>query len=579
MNPAILSSAILLFALALFISDRIRPDAVALIALLLSWMTGLVSFEEALAGFASPAVIIVAAVLVVGRAIELTGAAQAMTSWLVPNARYFSVRVAGVLLMGALLSAFMNNIAAIAITMPVAMTVAREHKMPAGAILMPLSFATILGGITTLIGTPANLIISSVREDRLGAPFNMFDMTPVAGLVALAGLVYLTLIGWRLTPVRTRVTDDLPSQRLLVFELSAPMGAIRGEMRLHAVRRAIREAGGSLLALVREGRRTQGPADALIHHDDCFLVMSRVPPWEVAPKTGLLTSLGPEDSSTVTAHVSVGYGSPLVGEPYSSIMARSGGEVHFVAAGPRAARLREPLAQNRIDFGDQLYLRGTPEALARLIRSARLLEIDRESGPVRPGRHALAVVGIYALAVLASAAAGVPTTASFLIAALAICMFRLIPADEAYRAIDLPVIVLLAGLIPIGREFNEAGGSQAIAQLFSTTFAGAPLFLTLLVLGALTIALTVFLNNIATAIVMGQVGIEVATTLGIPADAALIMVLITCSCDFLTPIGHQNNVVVMRPGGYRFIDYPKVGAPLSLLVLIGSAAALNSLYG
>jgi di/tricarboxylate transporter len=578
MEPAFLSSAIMALALALFVSDRLRPDAVALIVLLLAWITGLVTFEEALAGFASPAVIIVAAVLVVGRAVELTGAAQAMTSWFVPNVRFFSIRLAGVLLMGGLLSAFMNNIAALAITMPIAMTVAREHKMPPGAVLMPLAFATILGGITTLIGTPANLIISSVREDRLGAGFGMFDMTPAAGAVAIAGLLYLALFGWRLAPRRQVAGDNLRRQRLLVFELSPPIGAIQGGLRVGDLRRSLRAAGGSLLARVRDGERLAAVADSLIHPRDRLLVMSRETPWELAPKAGLFSALGPEDAETMTAHVSVGFGSTLIGQPYAAIAVRSGGGVAFVAAGPRAARLRTALDDNRIQSGDQLYLRGTPEALARLIGSARLLEIDREAGPVRPGRHAIMTMGIYALAVLA-ALLGVPTTGAFLVAAFSICLLRLIPADEAYRAIDLPVIVLLAAMIPVGREFNEAGGSDAIAQTLGWALSGMPLFATLLALGALTMALTIFLNNVATAIVMGQVGIETAAALGIPTDAALITVLIGCSCDFLSPIGHQNNLLVMRPGNYRFLDYPKVGAPLSLIVVVGSALVLSWRYG
>jgi di/tricarboxylate transporter len=481
--------------------------------------------------------------------------------------------------MGALLSAFMNNIAALAITMPVAMTIAREHRMPPGAVLMPLAFATILGGITTLVGTPANLIISSVREDRLGAPFGMFDMTPAAGAIALLGLAYLTIVGWRLAPRRKGPDQDLPRQRVFVFELRLPMGAIQGRLRLPAVRRVMRAAGASLLAVVRNRERASLEPESSLRPSDRLLVMSRQPPWLVAPKAGFFSSLGPDHSGIVTAHVSVVFGSPLVGRPYSEIAARSEGQLEFVAAGPRAARLREPLENALIQSGDQLYLRGSAEALARLVRSARLLEIDREAGPVLPGRSALIVVGLYALAVLVSGLLGVPTTASFIAAALAVCLLRLIPADEAYRAIDLPVIVLLAAMIPVGREFNEAGGSDAIAGGLSAVLAGAPLFLSLLVLGGVTMLLTIFLNNVATSIVMAQVGIEFASALAIPPDAALIAVLIACSCDFLTPIGHQNNLLVMRPGNYRFMDYPRVGAPLSLIVVIGSAWVLSAIYG
>jgi len=569
----------MLLALALFVSERIRPDAVALIILLLAWVTGLVTLEESLAGFGSPAVVIVAAVLVVGRAVEYTGAAQAMTGLFVPKVRFAWVRIGGVLAMGTLLSAFMNNIAALAITMPIALNVARQHQLPAGAVLMPLSFATILGGMTTLIGTPANLIISSIREDRVGAPFGMFDMTPVGGALALAGLVYLTLIGWRLAPHREGPGESGEAGRLLVFELCLPIGAIQGQLRLDGVRRTLREAGASLLAVIRSGRRAAVEADALLFHDDRLLVMSRDYPWQIAEGTGFFADVGVEEPDRETAHVTVIHGSSLIGQDHGAIGARTGGLVEFVAAGPRAARLRRPLDNNLIVAGDQLFLRGEPEALAQFIRHSRLLEIDRELPPVQPGRPALLVVAIYAAAVLVSALFSVNTTAAFLAAALAICLLRLLPADEAYRAVDMPVLVLLAGMIPVGRAFDQAGGSAAIAQALSWMLSGAPLFVMLAAIVGATMLLTIFLNNIATALVMAQVGLGAAASLGINPDAALLAVLIGSSCDFLTPIGHQNNLVVMRPGNYRFSDYPKVGLPISILAILVTAWVLSRAYG
>jgi di/tricarboxylate transporter len=323
MSDAVLSSAIMLLALALFVSDRIRPDAVALIILLLAWLTGLVTLEEALAGFGSPAVLIVAAVLVVGRAVEYSGAAQAMTGLFVPKVRFASIRIGGVLLMGAALSAFMNNIAALAITMPIALNVAREHKLPNGAVLMPLAFATILGGMTTLIGTPANLIISSVREDRVGAPFGMFDMTAVGGALAVAGVLYLTLFGWRLAPHRTGAVEAEGDGRVLTFELGLPIAAIQGKMRLDKVRQTLREAGGALLAVIRNGRRARLDADALLFHDDCLLVMSRDYPWQVAKAARLFSGVAGERGEAVTAHVTVIHGSSLVGQDYGAIEART----------------------------------------------------------------------------------------------------------------------------------------------------------------------------------------------------------------------------------------------------------------
>ncbi len=579
MSDAFLSSAIMLLALALFISDRIRPDAVALLILLLAWVIGLLSLEEALAGFGSPAVAIVAAVLVVGRAVEYTGAAQAMTGLFVPRVRFASIRIGGVLLMGAALSAFMNNIAALAITMPIALTVAREHKLPNGAVLMPLAFATILGGMTTLIGTPANLIISSVREDRVGEPFGMFDMTAVGGSLALVGLFYLMTIGWRLAPHRSNGEEPEGGNRVLTFELGLPMGAIQGRFRLDSVRRSLREAGGVLLAVLRNGQRARIEGDALLFHDDCLLVMSRDYPWEVAKGAGLFSGPAEEREGAVTTHVTVIHGSSLIGQDYGAIEARTNGAVEFVAAGPRAARLKRPLQSDLIEAGDQLYLRGDPDAMAELVRHARLLEVESEAPPVRAGRPALMVIGIYAFAVLLSSVFGVATTASFIAAALAICLLRLIPADEAYRAIDIPVLILLAGMIPVGRAFDEAGGSEAIAGALGWLLSGAPLFVMLAVIVGATMLLTVFLNNVATALVMAQVGVEAATALGINPDAALLAVLVGSSCDFLTPIGHHNNMLVMRPGNYRFSDYPKVGLPLSILAIFVTAFVLSRAYG
>jgi di/tricarboxylate transporter len=444
---------------------------------------------------------------------------------------------------------------------------------------MPLSFATILGGMTTLIGTPANLIVSSVREDRIGAPFGMFDMTPVGAAVTGAGLLYLLVVGWRLAPRRDAEAVEEGAKRLYVFELALPIGAARGEVRLPGMRQSLRGAGAVLLSVLRGGERARLEGDAMLGHDDRLLVMSRDKPWEVAARTRLFPDVHDDPPGTVTAHVSVIHGSSLIGQDYGAVAARTGGEVEFVAAGPRAARVKGPLANNLIEAGDQLFLRGTPEALSQLIRRARLLEVGRQAAPVRPGRAAALVVSIYAAAVALSTIFGLPTTATFVAAALAICLLRLLPAEEAYRSVDLPVIVLIAAMIPVGRAFEKSGGSDRIADAMQWALTGTPLFVMLAAICAATMLLSIFLNNVATALIMAQVGVEAAARLGIDPDAALLAVLIGASCDFLTPIGHQNNLLVLRPGGYRFMDYPKVGAPLSVLAVLLTAFVLSRLYG
>lgn len=580
MNGAWHSGLIMLLALGLFVSDRIRPDAVALLVLLLAWVTGLLSLDEALRGFASSAVITVAAVLVIGRAMEFTGAAAMLTRWMVPNIRFLTIRLAGLLAMGALLSAFMNNIAALVITMPAAFAIAREHKLPPGAILMPLSFATILGGMTTLIGTPANLILSSVREDTLGAPFGMFDMTRVGGAVAVAGLLYLVLIGWRLAPRRAPEGAADVRKPVLVFELGLPIGAIQGRTTMASVRAALRGSGGVLLAVFRDGDRVRLEGDALLHHDDRLLVMGRNEPWELAGRAGLIPAAAWEDvPDLTTAHVSVIHGSSLIGEGYGAIERRSGGRIRVIAAGPRAAKEKRPLASMTVESGDQLFLQGPGDALGTMIRRSRLLEIDRRCLPVRAGRPAALVGAVYAAALALATLFGLPIAACFLAAALAICLLRLLPADEAYRAIDLPVLVLIAAMIPIGRAFDDAGGTAAIGQAIGAILSGSPLFLIAAMICTVSMLLSIFLNNVATALVMGQVGVTAAAALGVSPDAVLLAVLVGSSCDFLTPIGHHNNLLVMRPGGYRFRDYPRVGAPLALLTVVVTAWVIAGAYG
>jgi di/tricarboxylate transporter len=317
----------------------------------------------------------------------------------------------------------------------------------------------------------------------------------------------------------------------------------------------------------------------MLFHDDKLLVMSRDMPWEVAARSKLFAETGAGPPDTVTAHVSVVHGSSLVGEDYGAIRARTEGEVEFLAAGPRAARVKRPLDTNLIEAGDQLFLRGTPKALAQLVRRARLLEIGRQAAPTRAGKAAALVVAIYTSAVLLSSIFGLPTTATFIAAALAICVLRLLPAEEAYRAVDLPVIVLIAAMIPVGRAFEESGGSDRIAEFMGWALTGMPLPIMLGAICAVTMLLSIFLNNVATALIMAQVGVEAAARLGISPDAALLAVLIGSSCDFLTPIGHQNNMLVMRPGNYSFRDYPRVGAPLAVIAVVLTALVLSRAYG
>ncbi|QGN54119.1 SLC13 family permease [Novosphingobium sp. Gsoil 351] len=569
MSSAALSAIILASALILFVSEKVRHDLVALIALLACLAVGLVTPAKAFLGFADPAVLAVAAILVVGRAVELSGIASAIAKVVIPQRASFLFRLTALLAVAMVLSAFMNNIAALVITMPIATEIARDGRLPPAATLMPLAFATILGGMTTLIGTPANLILSSVRETELGAPFGFFSMSAVGIAVALLGLIYLSWIGWRLLPIRESAERaKRPPWRVFEVALSENMGRTELLDRLRAAR-------ARLLACFREGA---APSEGYLAGDR-LLVLSRANQWTVAEQTGLETiAQRSGGSDAVTARVAVAHGSTLIGTGYDQIRSQSEGTLEVVAVGPRVAREKQPLVRMQIHAGDQLYIRGAQVDLARFVPRARLLEIDRlDPAPVARTR-AFLILAIFGLSIASIVSLGVSPAIAFLGAAALLAGLRLLPAEEVYRSIDWTVVILLAAMIPVGQSFDDSGAAAIAAHWLGDALAGMPLAATLAILCTVTMLLSIFLNNVATAVIMGPLAIDVAQLLGISPDAALLAVLIGASSDFLTPIGHQNNLLVMGPGGYRFTDYARMGAGLVVIVVATASITLALLY-
>jgi len=575
MTPATLSTIVLGVTLALFASGKVRHDLVALISLSACLLLGLVTPENAFSGFADQSVIVIAAVLVLGRAVELTGVAEAVTDRLAALKSPFPIQLAIILVAGAFLSAFMNNIAALAITMPAVVGVCRAHNLPASAGLMALSFATILGGMTTLIGTPANLILSSVRETQLGEPFAFFQMTPVAAAVAAAGVGYICLIGWWLTPRRDS-GDDAPKDAYVVFELGPLSTTELEEADDAALTDKLKSAKMTPLAVLRGVRVLDLAKARPLQARDRLLVGGAVDPWEAAKKLGLSMHVQrSEADDAVTIVAVVGNGSPLVGRPVDTVRWDTNGELVVIAAGRRAAELRQPLSRLRVEAGDQITIHGSAEQVAVYSRYARFLEVARRATTrINPTRAALAI-GVYAAAVATSVALGVPTAFAFAAGAAVVAALGFLPPREIYSSIDWSVIVLIGAMIPVGHSFQSSGAAALFAGELANTLQGAPLFWAAAAIVTATMLLSIFLNNVATAIIMGQIAISVAQAIGVSPDALLIAVLIGASSDFLTPIGHQNNLLVMGPGGYKFLDYGRVGAPLAVLVVFVSAKMIE----
>ncbi|MGB7404494.1 MAG: SLC13 family permease, partial [Pacificimonas sp.] len=298
------------------------------------------------------------------------------------------------------------------------------------------------------------------------------------------------------------------------------------------------------------------------------LVLSRKNPWNLAEESGFsAVHRRDETPDAVTVRTAVAHGSFLIGRAYDAVAGRTEGRLAIVAAGPRAARAKRPLKDMTIRAGDQLFIHGSATTIAEFIPAARLLEIGRHDKQAVDPKRATAILGIFIAAIITTVAFDVKPAIAFIAAAAAMPAFKLLPPTEIYRSVDWPVVVLLAAMIPVGQSFETTGAAAEVSAWLSATLEGAPVWAVLFTLGAITLLLSAILNNVATAIIMGPLAFQIAEIRNFDSDAALLMIVVGASAAFLTPIGHQNNLLVMRPGGYLFSDFARMGAPLSLIVL------------
>jgi hypothetical protein len=331
--------------------------------------------------------------------------------------------------------------------------------------------------------------------------------------------------------------------------------------------------------LLRRNRTIKWPKNNRVQSGDRLLLISRALPSEIRETLDFLRGRETAETGHVTARLMVPHNSALIGETHDAVKSRSEGLLEVAAAGPRAATLRCSLAVVPIQSGDQLFISGPPADIARFAANERLIELDRrDSIPVNL-RTAIQTVTIFAAAILVVIFTDVPPSLSFLGAAALIAALRLIPKEEVYSSIDWSILVLLAAMIPVGGSFETSGAADIIAKTVGGVMTGFPLPLAIGAMCALTLCLTILLNNVATAVIMGPLAIQLAQLLHVEPDAMLLAVLVGTSCDFLTPIGHQNNLLIMGPGGYRFGDYSRVGALMSVLVIATTAVVLSLQYG
>ncbi len=573
---------ILAAAGGMFLWGKWRHDMVALGALLAAFAAGLVPGEEAFAGFGHPAVITVACVLILSRGLQTTGAAEALARAVLPKDAGFSLSLAALVGLGAFLSGFMNNVGAMALLMPIAGQVAKAHGVPPGRALMPLAFGTILGGMTTLIGTPPNLIVSGFRAEAGGAPFGMFDFTPAGLAVALAGVAFVGFVGWRLTPSREVGGTEGFETGSYLAELRLGEESEAAGMTIRALED--RMEGGQIVALVRSGVRIEAPHGARKARAGDILVVEA----EMEGLADALSSLGlklEEEKRGDEAREDVEMreyvvrpGSALAGRSATQMHLRTRFGVNLLAVARDGRRSRARLRTLVLKPGDLLLMQGPSDALSEFAGDTGAVPLAARDLSMPDSKRALLAAGIMAAALLSVALGFVPAAIGFAGGALAAMATGIVPPRTAYDAVDWPVIVLLGALIPVAGATETTGAAALIADALIGGLSGGSPMIGLALILVVTMFLSDLVNNAATAAVMCPVALGAASALGVNPDAFLMAVAIGASCAFLTPIGHQNNTLILGPGGFGFGDYWRLGLPLEALVVAISVPLLPMIW-
>jgi di/tricarboxylate transporter len=570
--------AVLAAALAGFAWGRLRFDVVAVLALVASVALGLVPAERAFSGFGHPAVITVAAVLILSQALRNAGIVDLAVRLLKPLAGSEVRQTLALTAVTALCSAFMNNVGAIALLLPVALKSAYDAGRPPSQILMPLSFGSLLGGLTTLIGTPPNIIIANFRAAETGTPFGMFDFTPVGAGVALAGTAFIGLVGWRLLPRRRAEAEEIEARFHIgdyITEARLPEGSPYVGHRLIDLE-ALGQGDLSVVALQRREDRMLAPSAYLrLQAGDVLTIEADTAALERVVAEAALDNLGTADlhaENLLSDRVElieavITPGSRLVGGTARGLRLHTRFGVNLLGISRRGQPTVERLGRMRLMAGDVLLLQGERATMADTLVALGCLPLaEREIALVRQDAKPV-VPAVFALAILLTALGLAAPQIAFVGAVAALVLLGRINLRELYDWIDWPVIVLLGALIPVGGALETTGASAVIAGPILALGGQLPLWAVLALLMAVTMLLSDVMNNAATAVLMAPIGITVAQGLGAGVDPFLMAVAIGASSSYLTPIGHQSNLLVMGPGGYRFGDYWRLGLPLDLIVV------------
>jgi di/tricarboxylate transporter len=565
-------------ALILFIWGKIRYDFIALAILFALSILRIIPVGETFSGFGHPAVITVAAVMIVSQGLQNSGLIDLIARWLEKLGKNNFLQTSALCTVTGIASAFMNNVGAIAIMMPVAIKLSNKNNNPPSHILMPLAFSSILGGMMTLIGTPPNIIISTFRNNATGSPFKMFDFMPVGIFITIVGIAFVSIIGWRLLPKRK--AQNGPGELFNIDDYITEVRVLKNSNYRGKKLRDIKKAKNfdiNILGLIRNKRRIHTPelSEELKVNDILIFEADSENLKEFTDITGFKLlggkqfrkdAAGSKDISN--REVVVINGSKILGKTAADLNLRSRYGINLLAVARADQQIKQRLDHIKFQVGDVLLLQGRTQVLDEAISNIGCIPLEERGLRIGYQKRIIMALSIFITAIIITATGILHVSLSFSIAALLLVLTGIIPFRDVYKDIDWAIIILLGAMLPVGTALELSGGANTIAEIIMSWGTGIPVWLMLTIIMVITMLLSNVINNAATAVLMAPIGIIIAQNTGVSVDSFLMSIAIGASSPFLTPIGHQSNTLVMAPGGYKFSDYWRMGLPLQILIII-----------
>lgn len=571
---------ILFITMVLFIWGIWRYDVVAFVALFFALLTGIVPFSKAFSGFSNSAVALVAAVMILSKAISSSTFIHAAIHWFKLFSKNITLHISLFTIMGTILASFMSAIGALGILMPIAIQTAIEHKRSPSLILMPLAFGAVLGELMTLISSPVSILISQYRQQVVGQAFNMFDFTPVGIIVSVAGTLFISLLGWRFLPIRGKSKKEEE-----FFQIPDYITEVKITKNSPFVKKSVREmekavnADFNIIALIHRGnKRFTFSKNEILHINDILIIEADHVNLEKLLDAGKLklTSQKPLTSASLSseeakiAEAVVAPGSDTISQSAKMLRLRSRYFINLFAISRKGGEFRQNINDVRWQEGDVVLLQGNAETLQETIVSLGLVPLAEREIQIGTEKKDYLLIIIYLAAVIFAAMNILPAAIAFVLAVILLTVLNVIPYRIIYQSIDWSVIFLLGALIPLGDAMQSTGASTMITQNFIAMTAHYPPVVALILIMILTMIISNLMNFIVASVVMAPIGFHIAQSLHLNVDAFLMAIAVSSICAFLTPIAHKSNLVVFNPGRYKFYDYLRLGLPLEIIVIASS---------